>query len=163
MSKPVKAKGKGRKASLSDAGKWYERRTTLLLLLVLITVLVYLPVLNLGFTMLDDTIFIVENQLYNKDLANLVHSFGRGLFNPANDFYYRPIFLVDFILESGGTLIAVEVKSGATFHPDFTTNLSRFAGFAGSDLTHAALIYGGMEAFTFKDMSVVPWNQMSLL
>lgn len=67
---------------------------------------------------------------------------------------------VDFILETDGTLTAVEVKSGATFHPDFTTNLSRFAGFAGSDLTHAALIYGGMEAFTFKDVSVVPWDRM---
>lgn len=69
-------------------------------MLIFIPVLVYVQVFSLGFTMLDDTIFIVENQLYNKELSNIVQSFQRGLFNPEQDIYYRPVFLVDFILES---------------------------------------------------------------
>ena len=79
---------------------WYEKQNISLFLLIAVPVLVYFQALTLGFTMLDDTIFIVEYQYFNKDLANLFHSFDRGLFSPANDFYYRPLFLVDFILES---------------------------------------------------------------
>ena len=70
------------------------------LLLIGIPLLVYIKVVSFDFTMLDDAIFIKENQAYNADLHNLGTSFQRGLFNPANDFYYRPMFLVDFILES---------------------------------------------------------------
>jgi len=70
---------------------------------------------------------------------------------------------VDFILESGRTFIAIEAKSSATFHPDFTTSLSKFTAFAGSDLTHSVLVYGGSEAFTFKGVSIVPWTRLDLL
>ncbi len=99
MKKPLKAASKDRK-QVVKAGKWYEKQTNQVLMLVFIPVLVYIQVFSLGFTMLDDTIFIVENQFYNKDLANIVQSFQRGLFNPEQDIYYRPVFLVDFILES---------------------------------------------------------------
>lgn len=99
MKKPVKPLSKERK-KVVKAGKWYESQRNQVLMLIFIPVLVYIQVLSLGFTMLDDTIFIVENQLYNKDLANIVQSFQRGLFNPEQDIYYRPVFLVDFILES---------------------------------------------------------------
>ena len=99
MKKPLKPLSKD-KNKVVKAGKWYENQTNQVLMLIFIPVLVYIQVLSLGFTMLDDTIFIVENQLYNKDLANIVQSFQRGLFNPDQDIYYRPVFLVDFILES---------------------------------------------------------------
>ena len=69
-------------------------------LLVSITFMVYSRSLLLGYTKLDDSIFIVENAQYNADLKNIDVSFHRGLFNPTRDAYYRPIFLVDFILES---------------------------------------------------------------
>jgi hypothetical protein len=56
--------------------------------------------LFLDFTKLDDSIFIVENASYNADAGNIGVSFQRGLFNPTRDAYYRPLFLVDFIIES---------------------------------------------------------------
>lgn len=80
--------------------KWYNRHSMLIMILISITFVVYIKVITLGFTRLDDSIFIIENQSYNKDIANVCTSFTRGLFSPENDIYYRPVFLVDFILES---------------------------------------------------------------
>jgi hypothetical protein len=100
IKKSLKTDAKKNRSVVKTAEKWYSREANLLLLLTGITILVYIPVMKLGFTMLDDSIFIVENQFYNSDLSNLYQSFRRGLFNPENDFYYRPVFLVDFILES---------------------------------------------------------------
>jgi hypothetical protein len=71
-----------------------------LIVLTAITFIVYARTLSLDYTKLDDSIFIVENAAYNADVQNLGVSFQRGLFNPTEDAYYRPLFLVDFILES---------------------------------------------------------------
>ena len=68
--------------------------------LVLLICLLYGRTLDLGFTRLDDSIFIVENEQYNQGFDNVGTSFRRGLFNPTEDVYYRPLFLVDFIIES---------------------------------------------------------------
>ncbi|MCX6303933.1 MAG: tetratricopeptide repeat protein [Bacteroidetes bacterium] len=75
---------------------------TILAIVVLasITFMVYARTLMLDYTKLDDSIFIVENAQYNSDAKNIGVSFQRGLFNPTKDAYYRPLFLVDFILES---------------------------------------------------------------
>ena len=88
------------KKYIQDFVPWYSRRIYVMLLLIGLPLLVYFKVIGLDFTMLDDSIFIKENREYNSNLSNLATSFKRGLFNPANDFYYRPVFLVDFILES---------------------------------------------------------------
>ena len=68
--------------------------------LILITCFLYGRTLDLGFTRLDDSIFIVENEQYNNGFGNVTTSFQRGLFNPTEDIYYRPLFLIDFIIES---------------------------------------------------------------
>jgi hypothetical protein len=72
---------------------------------------------------------------------------------------------VDFILEEGTQLTAVEVKSGATFHQDFIASLSRFSGTAGKDLKRSVLVYGGTESFVFKGVALVPgdarWSGLS--
>jgi len=65
---------------------------------------------------------------------------------------------VDFILEDGAELTAIEVKSGATFHPDSIAALSRFSATAGKDLRRSLLVYGGTESFGFRDVRIVPWN-----
>ena len=51
---------------------------------------VYLPTLNLGFTELDDSIFVKEFHAYNENMANLAHSFKRGVFGEVGDTYYQP-------------------------------------------------------------------------
>ncbi|MEO5673999.1 MAG: hypothetical protein ABIQ74_05080 [Chitinophagales bacterium] len=68
------------------------------LILIAAVLIVYLPSLNLGYTELDDSIFIKETRDYNKDLSNLVTSFHRGVFNETEDVYYRPLLLDSFIL-----------------------------------------------------------------
>lgn len=68
------------------------------LILIAAVLIVYLPSINLGFTELDDSIFIKETRDYNKDFSNLGTSFHRGVFNESNDVYYRPLLLDSFIL-----------------------------------------------------------------
>jgi len=95
--KPVKQPGK------SKSGRrigWQTSPITAILILVTVTFIVYARSLTLDFTKLDDSIFIVENAHYNTDTKNIGVSFQRGLFNPTKDAYYRPLFLVDFIIES---------------------------------------------------------------
>jgi hypothetical protein len=68
------------------------------MLLAVAVMFLYASSINLGFTELDDSIFIKERQSYNEDLSNLVTSFKRGVFNETEDVYYRPILLNSFIL-----------------------------------------------------------------
>lgn len=65
---------------------------------------------------------------------------------------------VDFILEDGRDLMAVEAKSGATFHSEYAAGIAKFAAAAGQDLKRSVVVYGGTEAFMFKGISVVPWT-----
>jgi predicted AAA+ superfamily ATPase len=67
---------------------------------------------------------------------------------------------VDFILSGPCGLFAIEVKSGQTFHPDHVRSLLRFREIAGSELTGATLVYGGSDAFAYKDIRVAPWNDI---
>ena len=78
----------------------FSNTTFSILLLISVTFMVYSRSLFLDFTKLDDSIFIVENAQFNSDAKNIGVSFHRGLFNPTKDAYYRPVFLVDFIVES---------------------------------------------------------------
>ncbi|MFZ4520898.1 MAG: tetratricopeptide repeat protein [Bacteroidales bacterium] len=100
MASPKKS-GKNA-AKLKPAGLEGRFSNTMfaILVLVAITFLVYARTLLLDYTKLDDSIFIVENAQYNADASNIGVSFQRGLFNPTKDAYYRPLFLVDFIIES---------------------------------------------------------------
>jgi protein O-mannosyl-transferase len=100
MASPKK-KGRG-SGKLQPAGLEGRFNNTIFAVLVLasITFMVYARTIFLDYTKLDDSIFIVENAQYNSDAKNIGVSFQRGLFNPTKDAYYRPLFLVDFILES---------------------------------------------------------------
>ena len=80
--------------------------------LALIVLAVYFPTFSFGFTELDDSIFIKEFHEYNEDLANLVTSFHRGLFDAVKDPYYRPLFLDSMILNykmSGAQIMGYHV------------------------------------------------------
>ena len=86
--------------------------------LILICVVVYGGSLWFGYAELDDSIFIREMKDYNSDWANIFTSFHRGVFNPTADIYYRPVFLIDFILEGHlfGTDIAFYHFTNLLFH-----------------------------------------------
>lgn len=69
-----------------------------IVLLMLAVLVVYFPSFSLGFTELDDTIFVREFREYNEDTRNLIVSFTRGLFDAVKDPYYRPLFSDAMIL-----------------------------------------------------------------
>jgi len=68
---------------------------------------------------------------------------------------------IDLIQERTGALSAVEIKSGATFSPDWTASLNKWAALAASGnlTTTQTVIYGGDERYTFKGVTVRPWKQ----
>jgi protein O-mannosyl-transferase len=99
-------KGKDKPRKKTDPGnhrgieRWLSDFRFSLFLLILVTFVLYFRTISLDYTKLDDSIFIVENARFNSDAHNLATAFQRGLFNPTKDAYYRPVFLVDFIIES---------------------------------------------------------------
>jgi tetratricopeptide (TPR) repeat protein len=68
--------------------------------LILLPVVLYIKIVFFDFTALDDQFFVVDQASFNQDSGNLFSVFNRGLFVPQNDVYYRPIFLIDLILEN---------------------------------------------------------------
>jgi tetratricopeptide (TPR) repeat protein len=67
--------------------------------LVLVPTLLYAKIILFDFTALDDQFFVIEHAAFNENLGNLLNVFSQGLFVPKNDVYYRPVFLIDMILE----------------------------------------------------------------
>lgn len=67
-------------------------------ILAAVVLLIYFPSFSLGFTELDDTIFVKEFARFNEDLHNVIVAFTRGLFDAARDPYYRPLFSDAMIL-----------------------------------------------------------------
>ena len=80
--------------------------------LALIAFVIYCPTFSFGFTELDDSIFIRDFHNYNENLANLLTSFQRGLFDAVKDPYYRPLFLDSMIINnlfSGDNIISYHI------------------------------------------------------
>lgn len=67
---------------------------------------------------------------------------------------------VDFILDQGTVIDAVEVKSAATVHPDFLKSLRAVAAASGA-VRDAYLLYGGEDGFDFLGAKVVPWRSFA--
>lgn len=67
---------------------------------------------------------------------------------------------VDVLIEQGGRLMPVEVKSGQTFHAEFLAGLHRWMRHAGDKALPAHLVYGGEESMTRAGVSVHAWHGM---
>jgi len=73
---------------------------------------------------------------------------------------------VDLVVDRGVDLLAVEVKSGATLHRSFFTDLDRFAAVAREAVPPPVggigrvLVYGGDQAQRRTAHDVVPWRQL---
>ena len=68
--------------------------------LILLPVLLYAKIIFFDFTALDDQFFVIDQAAFNHHPGSLAGIFSRGLFVPENDIYYRPVFLVDMIIEN---------------------------------------------------------------
>jgi len=67
---------------------------------------------------------------------------------------------VDLLVEQGGKLAAIEIKSGATPGNDATRGLVQWRSLAGEQAGPSVLVYGGNEAQSRGDISIVPWNAL---
>ena len=68
--------------------------------LVLVPVVLYAKIIFFDFTALDDQFFVIDHAGFNHHLGNIFQVFNQGLFVPKNDIYYRPVFLIDMIVEN---------------------------------------------------------------
>jgi len=64
---------------------------------------------------------------------------------------------VDLVEHTGRKLFPTEIKSSATFNPDFCKNLAKFAERYRDTCEKPSVAYCGTEAFTFKGVSVTPF------
>ncbi len=62
---------------------------------------------------------------------------------------------VDLIIREGARLIPIEIKSAATFSDEFHTGIRRFRETVGRKAAGGAILYGGPDAFQFKDSRVL--------
>lgn len=65
---------------------------------------------------------------------------------------------IDLLIESGTKLLAVEIKSGKTIHPDFLKNLKHFSKLK-PDVS-SFLVYGGNEYQTRTDATVLGFRHL---
>jgi len=76
-------------------------------------------------------------------------------------FYYRDQqqLEIDLIVQLGRTLIAIEIKSSATFHPEFTNPIKSLSKIL--DFKKRALLYTGEESFEHLDIQILNWRHHS--
>lgn len=70
---------------------------------------------------------------------------------------------VDVVVEQGGTLIPVEIKSGQTVVADFFRGLEKWAEIAGDAGGRPWLVYAGAQRQSRSAVEVVPWHQIGEL
>jgi predicted AAA+ superfamily ATPase len=67
---------------------------------------------------------------------------------------------VDFIVEGGKGLIALEAKSGETPKDDLFTGLRYWKSHHPTGTKAEILLYGGRETYSHQGFHVVPWNKL---
>jgi len=74
------------------------------------------------------------------------------------NFGKRLVKMPKLYFESHGKLQAVEIKSGATFAPDWLMGIKKWQALVGSDALAPWLIYGGNETYEREGLTVIGWR-----
>ncbi len=69
---------------------------------------------------------------------------------------------VDLLIDQGGVLTAVEIKSGATINSHFFSNLIKFRKYSGISSENCYLVYGGEKDMPRKNGYVLSWKSFGL-
>ena len=64
---------------------------------------------------------------------------------------------VDVVVEQGGRLLPIEIKSGHTVAKDATKALKRWTTLAGDEALPPTLIYGGSQGMQRSGVTILPW------
>ena len=67
---------------------------------------------------------------------------------------------VDFLLESGGRTLGIEVKSGMSILPKSLRSLQNAMALWPTQQSQKAVIYGGSDRLHFSGCDIIPWNQV---
>ncbi len=70
---------------------------------------------------------------------------------------------IDLIIEQGGRMNIVEIKSAHTFHSEFIKNLEKFCQWEKNKPIRKFLIYGGDETMQFKGVKIISWRSLRSL
>jgi hypothetical protein len=70
---------------------------------------------------------------------------------------------IDVLIETGGQLRAIEIKSGSTVTQDYFENLYRFQETTHTPASHCNIVYAGKNHLQRHGISVVPWNDIMKL
>lgn len=70
---------------------------------------------------------------------------------------------VDVLLETGGRLKPLEIKSGRTLADDWFRSLGKWSELAGQSATPGVLVYGGIAPWKRGGVEVVPWRNLDQL
>jgi len=65
---------------------------------------------------------------------------------------------VDILIERGGRIIPIEIKSGKTVAQDFFSGLEKWVALAGDTAINPTLIYGGNEKYRHKGIRIIGWR-----
>jgi predicted AAA+ superfamily ATPase len=65
---------------------------------------------------------------------------------------------VDILIERGGQIIPIEIKSGKTVAQDFFSGLEKWVALAGDMAINPTLIYGGAENYRHKGIRIIGWR-----
>ncbi|HMI60504.1 MAG TPA: DUF4143 domain-containing protein, partial [Puia sp.] len=99
----------------------------------------------------------------NYVLAELLKTrFNKGL--EANMYFWRDNHdkEIDCLVDNGGNPLAIEIKSAATFTPSFLENIDYWKQLSPANKI-GALVYGGDQSYTRKDIQVIAWNKLDRL
>ncbi len=67
---------------------------------------------------------------------------------------------VDVLIDQGGVLVPVEVKSGQTIASDFDRGLRRWLNYAGNEAGGPRIVYGGEESLVREGVQYVSWRDL---
>ena len=65
---------------------------------------------------------------------------------------------VDAIQENGTNLIAIEIKSGKTFSPDFLDGLQTWMKFSGEGSENGRVVYAGDLMLSYQGIKIIAWD-----
>lgn len=67
---------------------------------------------------------------------------------------------IDVLVDYGGKICPIEIKSGKTVVDEFFTGLNRWCRLAGNSAGKPRLIYSGDQQFEHKQVSILGWKQL---
>ena len=127
---------------------WYVRYAIPFFALLIFAI--YARSLSLGYTYLDDTVFMFDKGPENEHFSNIFYAFLEGTFG-VKDVYYRPLFRITFILERQFLFLFPE--------ENFADNAIRLAHFIEIILhiISVSLLFKLLQKFSFSKSSAFVW------